>query len=87
MLEETDFVSLAIPQQPLLIFDYQTSVVFVDKGALLYFEDFIDDRKNHLVESTEEIIKILKTSESTSSLQEIQNKGQNFVKEIEKVTT
>ena len=87
LLEETDFCITRYSAAAFACFDYQTSVVFVDKGALLYFEDFIDDRKNHLVESTEEIIKILKTSESTSSLQEIQNKGQNFVKEIEKVTT
>ena len=58
LLEETDFCITRYSAAAFACFDYQTSVVFVDKGALLYFEDFIDDRKNHLVESTEEIIKI-----------------------------
>ena len=59
-------------------------VVFVDNGAVLYFEDIIDGEINHLAVNTDEIVQILKTKTFNLSYVGLQNKKQKFVEEIEK---
>ncbi len=84
LLDETDICITRYSATAFDCYDYQTPVVFVDNGALLYFEDIIDGETNHLAVNTDEIVQILKTNTFNLSYAGLRNEKQKFVEEIEK---
>ena len=84
LLDETDICITRYSATAFDCYDYQIPVVFVDNGALLYFEDIVDGEINHLAENTDEIVQILKTKTFNPSYVGLQNKKQKFVEKIEK---